>query len=390
MRNNFFKLFLSLALLLGQLSFLHLSAQAAESQAIVAKFQDNNNATINAANYRLNVVVPTGGTALKTEWYLDGVLKSSQTGFAGNLAPDYKTPFYQYYWELTNVSAGTHRWRVKFYDASGNSTYAMTNDGKDELTVNVSWVDKTPPTGIFFTPGDGDIAPSYGYVNVRASAEDNIGVTKIEYYINGQLKYTINGDNGFNNYMWGTKDLPDGAYTLTGKVYDAAGNVGLAKACRTELFSQGTIRGCKALDKTETTIYVKNKQSSSDGQTSNPDTKNCSDKQVDLNKITTKIANRYNGQIELIDQITKKVQQFYAKSKISSKDFNKVVEVLNKSHDEATKSMVNLVQKSTFDCNLKLGPQIDALIDQVTKVRESVKPYRLSAYDLISTVEGAK
>ncbi|EHP83754.1 peptidase S8 and S53 subtilisin kexin sedolisin, partial [Geobacter metallireducens RCH3] len=63
-----------------------------------------------------------------------------------------------------------------------------------------------------------------GTVTVNVAAADNIGVTRIELYINGAL-YASSNTSPFS-FSWDTTTLPDSIYTIAVKAYDAAGNVG--------------------------------------------------------------------------------------------------------------------------------------------------------------------
>lgn len=63
-----------------------------------------------------------------------------------------------------------------------------------------------------------------GTVSVNATATDNIGVTKVEFYVNGVLKTT--DTNSPYSYTWNTATVANGSVSLMVKAYDAVGNVG--------------------------------------------------------------------------------------------------------------------------------------------------------------------
>lgn len=65
-----------------------------------------------------------------------------------------------------------------------------------------------------------------GSVPVDVSYSDNVGVTRVELYVNGQKFAT--DDNAPFAFTWDTSSLMDGAYTLVAYAYDAAGNVGVS------------------------------------------------------------------------------------------------------------------------------------------------------------------
>jgi chitinase len=59
---------------------------------------------------------------------------------------------------------------------------------------------------------------------MSASASDNVGVVKVEFYVNGALMCTEAGAP--YNCTWKVPGAPHAKYQLQGKAYDAAGNVG--------------------------------------------------------------------------------------------------------------------------------------------------------------------
>ncbi len=60
--------------------------------------------------------------------------------------------------------------------------------------------------------------------NIVSTATDNIGVTKMEVYIDNNLKST--SSSGSISYAWNTRKISRGAHTITTKAYDAVGNIG--------------------------------------------------------------------------------------------------------------------------------------------------------------------
>lgn len=62
-----------------------------------------------------------------------------------------------------------------------------------------------------------------GVINITASAKDNVGVTKVEFYINGSLKAA--DTNAPYDYTWDSRITANGKVNLMTRAYDAAGNV---------------------------------------------------------------------------------------------------------------------------------------------------------------------
>jgi len=67
-----------------------------------------------------------------------------------------------------------------------------------------------------------------GTTSVTASATDNVGVTKVEFYLDGALKST--DTTSPYSWSWDTTTATNGSHSLTSKAYDAALNVGTSTA----------------------------------------------------------------------------------------------------------------------------------------------------------------
>ncbi|HSX52955.1 MAG TPA: Ig-like domain-containing protein, partial [Patescibacteria group bacterium] len=80
--------------------------------------------------------------------------------------------------------------------------------------------DSTPPTVSIATPASG--ATVSGVVSIGAAASDNVGVAKVEFYIDSTLVSTVTASP--YNYSWNTATVANGSHALTAKAYDAAGN----------------------------------------------------------------------------------------------------------------------------------------------------------------------
>ena len=86
---------------------------------------------------------------------------------------------------------------------------------------NVVAADTQSPVISITSPTGGKVT---AIVPVDVNYSDNVGVTRAELYVNG-IK-VISDDIAPFAFSWDTAAYADGAYTLTAKAYDAAGNVG--------------------------------------------------------------------------------------------------------------------------------------------------------------------
>src|SRR5207237_8731292 len=91
------------------------------------------------------------------------------------------------------------------------------------LQVTTGAADTTVPTTSVTAPANG--ATVSGTVNVTATGSDNVGVTKMEIYIDGALR-TSNTNATSITYSWNTTTFANGSHSIVSKAYDAAGNVG--------------------------------------------------------------------------------------------------------------------------------------------------------------------
>lgn len=82
--------------------------------------------------------------------------------------------------------------------------------------------DTTPPTTAITAPADA--ATVSGTTLVTASASDNVGVTKVEFYLDSALQST--DTTSPYSWSWDTATAVNGSHVLASKAYDAANNVG--------------------------------------------------------------------------------------------------------------------------------------------------------------------
>jgi hypothetical protein len=117
-----------------------------------------------------------------------------------------------------------------------HTTYLGYNDPSYDngliLANAIAWVsgstgsggggDTQAPTASITAPLAG--ATVSGTVAVNASASDNVGVTKVEFYMDGTLRSTDTSSP--YSWSWDTTAFANSSHSLVAKAYDAAGNVG--------------------------------------------------------------------------------------------------------------------------------------------------------------------
>ena len=144
----------------------------------------------------------------KVEFYVDGALASTDT-----------TAPYEFSWNTTAAADGSHSLSSKAYDGAGNTG----SSAAVSVTVDNSIpADTTAPTTAITSPSSG--ATVSGTTTVTASASDAVGVTNVEFYVDGVLAGT--DSSAPYSFSWNTATATNGSHSLSSKAYDAAGNVG--------------------------------------------------------------------------------------------------------------------------------------------------------------------
>lgn len=117
-------------------------------------------------------------------------------------------------------------WYTQEYIATSGSNSWNTRIGSFKLAGCDAGGDAVPPTVGITSPANG--ASVSGSTSIQANASDNVGVTKVEFYVDGALLSTVNTAPYATN--WATTSTTNGSHNLTARAYDAAGNVGNAAA----------------------------------------------------------------------------------------------------------------------------------------------------------------
>jgi hypothetical protein len=105
-------------------------------------------------------------------------------------------------------------------DASGtgNFIYEFLELHNDSAAAG----DTTAPSASITAPANG--ATVSATVSVNANASDNVGVTKVEFYLDGALQST--DTTSPYSWSWNTTTATNASHALVAKAYDAANNIG--------------------------------------------------------------------------------------------------------------------------------------------------------------------
>ncbi|TML08512.1 MAG: hypothetical protein E6G39_17755 [Actinobacteria bacterium] len=116
-------------------------------------------------------------------------------------------------WDTAGLAQGSsHTVSAKAYAANGATATSATR------TVTIK--DTTAPAVAMTAPAAGSVLSSS--VTVSANASDNVGVTKVEFYVDGVLVAT--DITAPYSASWNTNNSALGAHALTAKAYDLANN----------------------------------------------------------------------------------------------------------------------------------------------------------------------
>ena len=162
-----------------------------------------NNATVSGT---VAVTASASDNIAVTEvgFFVNGSLSSTATSLP-----------YSFSWNTKTVANGSYTLFAKAYDAANNV-------GQSSNVIVSVLNDTTAPTVSITAPANN--ATVSGTVAVTASALDNKGVTKVEFYVKNILVKT--DLSAPYSYSWNTRSIAKGIYTISAKAYDAAGNVG--------------------------------------------------------------------------------------------------------------------------------------------------------------------
>jgi thermitase len=128
---------------------------------------------------------------------------------------------YNFAWNTSGAANGLHALTATAQDAAGNTATASIS-----VTVSNS-SDTAPPAITIVSPANG--ARVSTSVSVVVNTTDNVGVVRVELYVDGAL--TGSSTTAPFTTKWNTRKAKAGAHPLQCKASDAAGNVGISSTC---------------------------------------------------------------------------------------------------------------------------------------------------------------
>ena len=162
-------------------------------------------------NYTITASASDNVAVTKVEFYIDSVLVGTDSTSTENP--------YEYVWSPTGLE-GPHKMFLTAYDADGNSG----SSAEISVLVVFSGIDVTAPTAWITAPEDSTSVIGGLSLLITADGTDNVGVTKIEFYVDSILEWTDTTPLNYE-YLWDTVDK-EGEHWIYVKAYDNALNAG--------------------------------------------------------------------------------------------------------------------------------------------------------------------
>jgi hypothetical protein len=165
-------------------------------------------------SYYWKRIMPAGGTRNTPGLFAD--LDNDGTMELVLVHADRAPSIALYVWEIPRPGASPAReeWQMFNHDSA--------RSGRKGFTIVDPPEDSIPPVSAIETPADGSTVSNV--TTVVISASDNVGVTRVELYLDNALVATDNSDP--YSIPLDTRPMSNGNHILLAKAYDAAGNVG--------------------------------------------------------------------------------------------------------------------------------------------------------------------
>lgn len=210
-------IYLTSFFLLTLLSFSLVNSSKNLSPKFVLAVGDTNPPTVSITNPTSGFNVVAGSQVNITANANDNVgVTSVQFYVNGSLLCTDASPSYSCLWNVPTGVGSSYLVNVKAYDYS-------LNMGQSYSFV-FSVADTVAPTVSFTYPSNGGTVARNTTVTMTANSSDNVGVNRVEFYVNGSLKCTDTSTP--YSCAWAVPKTRGVVYTLLAKSYDAASNMG--------------------------------------------------------------------------------------------------------------------------------------------------------------------
>ena len=167
---------------------------------------NNDNAGCPASTFNLSATVPSGWKASFGSSPL-----TINPGASASTALLVTSP--------TTAAGGSYTITVKATDSAA-PTYTTSTS---VIVAILTPPNTIPPVVSISSPTDGSTVGRK--VSIQAKASDNVGISKMELYIDGALKLVTNSST--IKWSWNTVKVSKGQHAISVKAYDVSGNIGV-------------------------------------------------------------------------------------------------------------------------------------------------------------------
>ena len=119
-------------------------------------------------------------------------------------------------WDDFQVSTDVTGLGVGSYSGSISVTSAGASNSPQNLSVSLTIPDDQPPTINITSPGNNTVVTST--VTIKASASDDNGVEKVDFFVNNKFKKTVASPP--YNWDWNPNQYASGFHTIKARAYD--------------------------------------------------------------------------------------------------------------------------------------------------------------------------
>ena len=123
---------------------------------------------------------------------------------------------YEYSWMIDATDNGTHNWKAIAFDAANNSSQDTVS-----LNVDIATADTQAPE-LAISPATSQTYTSSQTVKISATAIDNVGVSKVEFW-NGNTRVMTDTSSPYE-HNWVIDDTDNGTHNWKAIAFDAANN----------------------------------------------------------------------------------------------------------------------------------------------------------------------
>ena len=124
----------------------------------------------------------------------------------------------------TAAISGLQEGSTYYFVATAYDVYGDESSPSNEVRYTIPMANDTPPAVTLISPLNGASVARKSTVTIGANAWDDVGVTKMEFYVNGSLVCT--DSTGSYTCAWKVPASPGRSYQLQAKAYDTSGKVG--------------------------------------------------------------------------------------------------------------------------------------------------------------------